>query len=309
MHPIIRTLLRSPTAAQRHDTLAEWLPSWQALVASGQDAFALALAGGHAADRVAWATSAGYQAALRSLYPEQPAHALLAMCATEAGGNRPRDIQTRFVPQADGSIRIDGRKSWVTLGSASTHLFVIGALPGAGGDRLDIRVALVPASATGVRLEDMAPLAFTPEVPHARLALEAVTLPADALLPGDAYEGLTKPFRTVEDIHISAAVLAYLLREARQQQWPPAYAEALVATLCLLGDLAAQSMTDAAVHVALAGALNQVQGLYREAGELWQAGVASEAALRWQRDAALFGIAGKVRQLRAERAWQKLASS
>ena len=72
--------------------------------------------------RVGWAFSSGYQAALRALLPDLPAEALAALCVTEEAGNRPRDIGTRFVPQADGSVAISGAKRWTTPGPDSSLL-------------------------------------------------------------------------------------------------------------------------------------------------------------------------------------------
>ncbi len=79
---------------------------------------------------------------------------------------------------------------------------------------------------------------FVPEVPHARVQLDAVRVDAAQLLPGDGYDSHVKPFRTLEDTHVALAVLAYLLREARQRGWPPAFAERLCAVLAALAALA-----------------------------------------------------------------------
>ena len=58
--------------------------------------------------------------------------------------------------------------------------------------------------------------------------------------------------------------------------------------------------------VTLSWALRLVARLYDDAGALWAAAGDDLAAQRWQRDAALFAVAGQARQLRAERAWQRL---
>ena len=100
-----------------------------------------------ATDRAAWAFATGYQAALRALVPGLADDVLAAFCVTEAGGNRPRDIQTTFRDAGDGTLSITGAKRWSTLGPESTLLLVVGevaASPDATAERSTLRVAPVP---------------------------------------------------------------------------------------------------------------------------------------------------------------------
>ena len=68
----------------------------------------------------------------------------------------------------------------------------------------------------------MPPTRFVPEVPHAQVLMQDLRVSASALLPHDGYDAYVKPFRTIEDLHVTLAVLAYLLREARVRHWPAA---------------------------------------------------------------------------------------
>ena len=307
MHAAIDTCLRAATEVPACDNVAQWWPRWRDGAARAATPAAQALLGGFEADRVAWAFAAGYQAALRALRPELQPDVLAAFCVTEEGGNRPRDIQTRFTPIADGAVSVSGAKRWTTLGPASSLLLVVGALPQPDADgRVRLQVARIDAGAPGVRLLPMPETRFVPEVPHARVQLDAVRVEAAALLPGDGYEAYVKPFRSIEDIHVTLAVAAYLLREARQRRWPADFAERLCALLVLLADLSASPADAPAMHIALAGALAQAHALYAEAGTLWAALGNDPAVARWQRDAALFSVAGTARGQRAQRAWQRL---
>lgn len=301
--------LRADPGAPDTPDVATWWPQWQALALPGATPAALAIAGGFAADRVGWAFASGYQAALRALLPELDAHTLAAFCVTEEAGNRPRDIRTTLTREVSGHWRIDGAKRWTTLGPAGTQLLVVGALAeGADpGERPALRVARVPVPSPGLVIEPMPPTGFVPEVPHARLRLQGVRVPADALLPGDGYADYVKPFRTIEDLHVTLAGLAYLLRESRARAWPAAHAEQLVAALMLLASLAAHDARSPLLHLGLAGALQLAQRLYVEAGALFAATPDDPAAQRWRRDQALFGIAGTARAQRAARAWATLA--
>ena len=307
MNPALDTCLRAATAVPPRASVAEWWPRWRSGAALAGTPAEQALLGGFDADRVGWAFASGYQAALRALLPELPADAVAAFCVTEETGNRPRDIHTRITPQADGSVSISGAKRWTTLGPDSSVLLIVGALPPAeAGARAQLKVARVPVGTPGLQLLPMPETRFVPEVPHARVQLDAVRLDAEALLPGDGYERYVKPFRTLEDAHVTLAVLAYLLREARQRGWPGAFAERLCATMAVLSDVAAAPADAPATHVVLAGALAQAHALYAEAGTLWAAAGDDPAAQRWQRDAALFGVAGSARSQRAARAWERL---
>lgn len=310
MEPSIALCLSGPTEVPPRETVADWWPRWKDGAARAATPVAMAVLGGFDADRVGWAFAAGYQAALRAMVAPLPAQAIAAFCVTEEGGNRPRDIHTRIEPLAAGGWSVSGAKRWTTLGPDSSLLFVVGALPPRDeGVRPRLGVVRVPADSAGVQLLPMPPTRFVPEVPHARVQLDAVQVAADALLPGDGYEAYVKPFRTIEDTHVTLAVLAYLLREARARGWPTGFAERLVAAAAALQSVAAAAPDDPAAHVALAGALQIAHGLYAEAGRLWSMQPEDAAARRWQRDSALFTVAGTAREARAARAWERLRAN
>ena len=299
--------LSAPTTVPPLDSVDQWWPGWAALAAQPSSPMALALLGGFAADRVGWAFAAGYQSALRALVPSLPVQALAAFCVTEEGGNRPRDIRTLITPGAGGGFTVSGAKRWTTLGPQGTLLLVTGRLAGAATDeRPALKVALVRADQPGVTVVPMPETAFVPEVPHARIQLQDVTIEPSSLLPGDGYDTYVKPFRTLEDIHVTAAVLAYLLREARARGWSADLRERLAATVATLASVASSDHSDPATHVVLAGALHWAAALYREAGALWATTPEDPASRRWLRDAPLFAVAAGARQQRAARAWERL---
>src|SRR4051812_18894114 len=178
-----------------------------------------AILAGARARKVADAFLAGYQAALRALIPTLPGDRLSCLCATEEGGAHPRAIATRL--ERDGAgYRLTGRKRWVTGGPLADLLLGVAStgLDDAGKNRL--RLVRVDAHAPGVTLHPMPETPFTPEIPHAEVELAGVQLGEDALEPGDGYDRYLKPFRTVEDCHVHAAVLAYVLGVARRSGWP-----------------------------------------------------------------------------------------
>ena len=73
-----------------------------------------------------------------------------------------------------------------------------------------------------------------------------------------------------------------------------------------MSQLAAEDSRAASTHIALAGALRIAHRLYADAVPLWAAAGDDPAAQRWQRDAALFEVAGSARAQRTERAWERI---
>lgn len=310
MNPALIHGLQAAPSCAAQATVDDWWPGHLARSRLWADPAARAIAGGFAADRVAWAFASGYQAALHALVPDLPDDALAAFCVTEEQGNRPRDIRSTVRALPGGGWQLDGAKRWTTLGPAGTLLLVAAASAEPADDgRPRLQLLRVPVPSAGLQITAMPPTRFVPEVPHATLTLDGVRLAADALLPGDGYARYVKPFRTLEDLHVTLAVLAYLLREARARAWPEAYREQLVAAIALLAALADEDPQASVTHVALAGALHLAHGLYTQAQPLWAAAGDDAAALRWQRDAALFAVAGTARQLRAAAAWQRLSEA
>ena len=328
MNPAIEHCLRAPTTTLECDTVAQWWPSFRPLLTEWDATIAQAIVGGYRADRAGWAFSAGYQSALRRMVPDLGRDTAAAFCVTEDGGNRPRDILTVLEPLSDGGYRLSGTKRWATLGPDSTEMLVAATLKPAGsvptgitavaapapgesgaqpqtGPRPGIRMVRIRTATPGVRLIDMPPTRFVPEVPHARLALDDVRVDASALMPGDGYSDYVKPFRTIEDTHINAALLAYLLREARARGWPRSLVERTLAILEGLARIAPEDPSSPGTHLVLTGLLDWTHHLFAQAAPLWAAAGDDPAAMRWQRDTALFGMSGATRTLRATRAWER----
>ena len=250
--------------------------------------------GGARADRAGYAMALGYTTALEALVGEATA----SLCATEEAGNHPRAIQTRL---HDG--RVTGTKKWATLADHATHLLVVATegLDDAGRPRL--RVVRVRKDAPGVTLT-LAAAAFIPEIAHARVTLDAA--PGD-VLPGDGYADYVKPFRTVEDIHVHAAIIGYLIGAARRHALPQPLIERLAMTAAALVTLGAADPKSPATHIALGGVLATTAATLPDLEAAWSAAPSDEWT-RWQRDRALFTVAGKARTERLARAWQTLGA-
>ena len=302
---VLGHLLRAANAVPECPDVARWWPAYRALARTWANPMDRAIAAGFAADRVAWAFASGYQAALQALFPAIADDTLAALCVTEAAGNHPRAIGTKLRHTGDG-WRLDGAKRWTTLGPQGALFLVLARDVAAPGERPALKVARVPSGAPGVRVEAMPATRFVPEVPHAQLHFEGVELDDDALLPGDGWAHYAKPFRTVEDAHVHAAVLAYLLREARRLGWPHAWIERAAALLLALRALAAEDPSRATTHLALAGILEAGSALMSEVEVHWRAAPDDAARARWLRDRELMSVASAARAQRTESAWRQL---
>lgn len=301
----IRGLLDGPVVAPPCENVALWWARHREATDRTAGPFALAVLAGFASDRVGWAFASGYQAALRALFPDAPEARICALCVTESDGNSPKAIKSTLRKEG-GAWVLTGAKRWTTLGPDGALFYVAARDAAASTDRPAIRVVRVPSGARGLTIQNMPPTSFVPEVPHAQLQFEDLNIAPTDILPGDGYADYVKPFRTIEDIHVNAAVLSYLAREARRLAWPREWIERCASNLCALQALASESAAAPATHVALAGALALAAELFAQADENWDRTPGDPAAARWKRDRALFSVAAKARAARIARAWQAL---
>lgn len=307
MSDVLRDLLRVDPALPEQADFDAWWPRWLAVCGARSAPIDRAIAAGFATDRVAWAFAAGYQAALRRLDPTLSDGEVAALCVTEKTG-RPRDILTALTPQqaskapkdSEHGWRLRGDKRFVSLADRATVLLVA-ARAGEVHGRPDLRLVRVLASDPGVTITVHPPLPFTPEANHGSVALDVV-LDADRIYAGDGYAAYVKPFRTIEDLHVTAAITAHLLRLGRAQAWPGALLARVVAQLELARSLAARPPADPMLHITLDGYLSQLRALVRDVDDHWPEDDVN--GTRWRRDTPLLTIADGVRRQRSLRAWE-----
>lgn len=306
---VLQRLLRAPPAPRPIADLAAW---WARHLEVTRDAVVpvhRAMLAGFSVDRPAYAFASGYQEALRGLLgaaaPEL-GMVRLALCATEPGGAHPRSIQTRLEPDGDGYV-LTGLKTFATLASHADGYIVLASEGSDAQGRNRLAAVRVPAGRTGVRVEEIPgkELPIVPEIPHARLHFDRVRIWPGERLPGDGYDTYLKPFRTVEDCHVFASILAWLLQVGRGAGWPEPVLEGIVMGLTALASIATAEPARASTHVALAGLLTHIERLLRESDACWES-VEPETRSRWLRDRALLQVASKARAQRREVAWTRL---
>ncbi|BBO78423.1 hypothetical protein DSCW_58400 [Desulfosarcina widdelii] len=253
--------------------------------------------GGLQCDRLAWAFFTGYQEAIRSLFPVLPSTTICAMAITEAGGNHPRDIQTFIVP-ADHGYRLNGEKRFITGGTHADRLFVA-ASTGIKDGLNWIRMVRVDRNAAGLTVVSMPPLPFIPEIAHGAVLFKDVFVPSEQVMEEDGYTGMIKPFRTIEDLHVTGAVLGYLLGIARRFGWPAEIVEQVSLLIVAVCALARQDPMSPATHVAAGGLFRQFEALIEMIDPLW-ARTDPETARRWERDKPVLTVADRARKARLE---------
>ncbi len=106
-----------------------------------------ALRGGLLSDRLAWVFAAGYQAAIRVIFPDVHPEGWAAYSAAEDAENLADRPGTRITPTADGGWTISGHKSWIGGSRRVNHLIVTAR--GIGSEAPDVTVR-VDARAPGV---------------------------------------------------------------------------------------------------------------------------------------------------------------
>lgn len=256
----------------------------------------LALLGGRLAATPGLAFLAGYQGALRALWPAAP-WTLGALCVTENRSTRPADMNTRI-----SALSLTGRKDFVTAAEAADWLLVA-AREEEPDQPLQLALGVVRNGAPGVRIESLPALPLMPDIGHGRLHLHDAHCER---LPGDGWDAYVKPFRTLEDTHVLAALTAWLFGVAQESSWPQALQLRLLGLLAGCAEVARLCPSGADSHLMLAGLFAQFDSL---SGDLDAAFVAGDAhwTQLWQRDKGLLSLAGSARRKRLEKAQQLLA--
>ena len=253
---------------------------------------ALAVLGGRLAATPGRAFFAGYQGALRALWPAAP-RTPGALCVTENRSTRPADMHTRM-----RELHLSGRKDFVTAADVADWLLVAARTEEQGTPRL--AVAVVRNGATGVRCELLPALPLMPDIGHARLHLD--NAPCE-LLPGDGWDCYVKPFRSLEDLHVLAAMLGWLYGVGHDSGWPQALQLRLLGLLAGCAEVSRQGAGEATTHLLLAGLFAQFAALREEI----DAAMSGDWAALWQRDRDLLQIARTARDKRLEKALAALA--
>jgi acyl-CoA dehydrogenase len=304
---VLREILSAPIEPAPWSTLDTLWQRHEAIfgnVASNIDA---AILGGFRSETLAPAFAIGYHAAMRALVPGLPTDCIVSLCVTERGGAHPRAIRTRLENGASGTYTLSGEKRWATLSPFAGVLLVVAS---AGEDvatnRSLFRVVRVSPKAPGVKIVPMPETPFVPEIPHAEISFDAVSVSDTDLLPGDGYDGYVKPFRTIEDMHVFAASAGYLVRICRAYDLGRTALERLAHVAHSLRTLASSDPKDPITHLVLAGILAETGAIIRDVDGAFAQAAPKEHA-KFATDKPIFDVASRVRSERSAKAWERLS--
>jgi alkylation response protein AidB-like acyl-CoA dehydrogenase len=282
---------------------------------AGRAHFGHGLLGGFVADRPAWAMVAGHQGAIRRLAWEcggldlMPEGGIVAFCASEEGGAHPRAVRSSLAAVPEGGFRLNGQKRWATLAPSAAALLLIASV-GREGDRNRLRALCVPSDRRGIGIAPMdlgGRVTANPEVRHAVVDLNDVPVATAELLGGDGYVDAIKPFRTIEDLYIGAAMTAYNLALARRSGWPRSSVEDLLLLLATAEALAFGPLDEPAAHLGVAALVRATARIREEHAAHWEL-VDEEAAAAWRRATSGAGVAARAKELRRQAAWRRFGA-
>lgn len=281
----------------------DWLPVWTAVQERHADCspFVAGIAAALQADRLAWAFFSGYQAAIRSAFPGALSAATVAAFCVQEPGRKISEITTTLEEQA-GGLLLQGHKGWLLAGPEDCVLFVLARRAGRSKGPGSLAVVSVPFQAEGICRGPVRVQAMVPELAHAEVSFDAVSLPASRVLPGDGYADYAKPFRVREDICVTGCALACLFAEGRAGEWPAPWAQRCVAAIAGLESCSRLDPDDARTHIVTAGTLSFAGAVIRESEQHWRDDQIA-ARDRWQRDRSILDLGKEARRQRAIKSW------
>lgn len=303
---LCRYLLRKAPGGEEHPDLGSWTERLARLATEWPDTAHRAAVSGLHAPCVAWAFAAGYQCALDRMLGPLEANRFHALCVTERGGNRPRDIGCRLEPRGDHWV-LNGEKSYVTGGTTADVLFVAARAGEDAQARPRIVMLRLQRDRAGIEVLKAADLPFVPELPHAALRFHDVKVDRNDILPGDGYARFIKPFRTLEDTYVELALTGLLIRHSRALPNAAETVPMLLGVVSTLLVAAATDATDAAAHLLLAANRSALGHAIARLEPAWEVHE-PEFHAAWQRDRALLGVARGARAARTARAWEAILS-
>lgn len=242
-----------------------------------------ALQGGLCADRLPWVFIAGYQAAIRHVFPAVPREGWAAYAATEDKTDPIAHPGARLAASGKG-FALDGHKSWVAQSKHVDHLLVTVNSPIGEG----AQCVLLSSQQQGVHLSHRENPGFLGAMSQGYAQFEAVEIAAENVFDNDQ----VREFGRREPRYVMLAGAGYLLAHLRDAD--------LVLQQDLIGlilALAAACDSGAVMHKTLAGLDRALQSAIARFSE-----AADGAALpQWEADRRLLSMYSARIQERAAR--------
>ena len=307
---IIKWLLttRPEMRSGNFESVVHWKQQYEKQLLAWSEPVDMAIAGGFLANCPAYAFATGYWAALYRLMPDLSKISVPALCISEKHGAHPGRIKCRLERSdanghAGGRWRLNGKKHFVTC-AREAELLIVAASTGTDADGKNrLRMALVDRATSGITVRPLEkPIAILPEISHGIVKFSDVEVSGSDILPEDGYLSYIKPFRTIEDLHVLASILGYLLRVASLFDWPNNVKEQMIALLLAIRTTSMADFRTAEIHIATGGVTESFNCLLSNIEEYWNL-VDHETQNTWKRDRTVLNIAQTARQKRLVNAW------
>lgn len=306
---LINIVLSSALERKTYQSMAEWFKEFNLHTRRFERSIDRAIYGGRLSRNVGFAFISAYQSAIEALFQAEDKR-LSSFCVTEEKGNHPRAIETRLI-QESGKLYISGSKKFVSGANDSECLYVAcrDEREGSGFDsegRPLIKMVKIFTESEGLEITAMPALGFVPEVSHGKVLFHKVALTEAQICEGDGYLNYVKAFRSYEDLHVLAALIAYRLGEAIEGNWPNNVIEDHISLLLALHSISEMDLNKSAAHIALAACRSKLEELINNTNKYF-AESSPDAYQAWCRDQVLLNIAKAAHEKRTQKAWELIA--
>jgi len=246
---------------------AQYLAAWSEHVQSrtAEGSFALALAGGYLADRLAWVFVAGYQAALRATFTGLQLPGWTALAVSE-DPSKDNPLPGLTWQASRSGYSLDGYKTWIAAVQQVQHIIVR-----ARGEQPEL--FLMARDTPGLILSVSPDPAMLPDLSQGKAQLKGVEVGASARLDIDSLTG----FGQREALHIYIAFVGMCLRAAE--------ANTADTSSCLRLLEQAEPLADDCDEASFAAFSREIQALRERVSETLFADDA-----HWQRDQRLIAM-------------------
>ncbi|MFQ5380448.1 MAG: hypothetical protein ACE5EF_02325 [Dehalococcoidia bacterium] len=279
-----------PTAAPNEEA---WHQAWTAQVAGTAEPLVLSALGGALADRLAWVFHAGYQGAIRHVFPSLASdRRFISYLVSEDRDGRLPAVTLSETGGGGGSLVVSGTKTWVAA-AKTVGLLVVSA--GWGEAQ---RFVLVPRDLPGVRVEPGSTASFLSAMSQGRAHFERVPIPAENALAGASQHAA---FGAAEPLHVLTAINAFMFARARGWSGGESVARRAASHLVAAEALAGRPLGSAELAVALAG-LDEETGLLAEEFEPLLAEHNPDALASWDTDRRIVSLYRRGTAARADAA-------
>lgn len=151
----------------------------------------------------------GYQNAIRCLDPLCPNDQLAAFCVSEKGVKKPWDMATTLSLKDDEYI-LCGSKGYVMLLPDDLDRLYIITKNKAG----NLQCIYCQSDVDGLVITEPLKTPFIDDIPHTGVLFKHIKIPVSNIMACDGHTGANKPFRYWEDIHVTLAMMAWMIRDS-----------------------------------------------------------------------------------------------